>query len=166
MKKFESYHPLTTPHLTMDWLNMFSVKQLQKLNPNDSMEQVVFITQKKIQQVMANISLVYGIKHHEKDDFLGEVGLLNYAKDENSMEFFQDILPSNTRLEILDEILNYLIEFAFVELKLSYLYANCPTQDAEVCEILEQHGFAKTIQTNNNVYYRLYQNSSESNGDE
>lgn len=161
LQKFEIYHPLTTPTLTLDWLNTFSVKQLQELDPNLSYEQVVELTQKKLQKVMSNQSLIYGIKHHEQADFLGEAGLLDYSRGENTMEFFQHVLPSENREQIIDEILTYFIKFAFEELKLDYLTANCAPNEEFECQVLEKHGFQKTIQTNSSTYFRLYPTKTE-----
>lgn len=169
MKKFELYHPMMTANYTLDWLNAFTIKEVNRLRANPdvaktalrstdlTLEATVDYVQKAMQQVMSNKSLMWGIKKHGQEDFIGEFDLLNYKPDEQTMEIHYELLPEYWRQGIMSEILPRMLIFAFDELDLKYLTASVATNYPVANDQLLSYNFEVAIQTTNVTYYRLYQ---------
>ena len=168
MKRFELYHPIMTKQFNLDWLNKFTVKEINPLRANQDvavsagrtadfdLEATVKFVQDAMRQVMNNQSLIWGIARRSTKEFLGEFSLLNYDADERAMELHYELLPAAQNQGVMSEILAHMIEFSFKELGLDYLKAVTPINNTIAQHQLETLGFKTTIQTKQDVHYRLY----------
>ena len=168
MKRFELYHPIMTKRYNLDWLNKFTVKEINPLRANQDvalsagrtadfdLEATVKFIQDAMRQVMSDQSLIWGIAERSSKEFLGEFALLNYDAEERTMELHYELLPAAQNHGVMTEILKHMIEFSFKELGLQYLKAVTPINNVVAQHQLEQLGFARTIQTKQSIHYRLY----------
>lgn len=168
MKYFEIYRPIMIGDYTLDWLNNFTVKEINALRMNKAVAKsagretdfdlyaTVGFIQNAMKQVMSNQSLIYGIKKRSTGELVGEFGLLNYDADENCMELHYELLPEFQHQGIMSAILDHMVTFAFEELGLDYLHAVTNTPHSVAQHQLEKLGFKPTIQTTETIHFRLY----------
>ncbi|MCD2256982.1 GNAT family N-acetyltransferase [Lactobacillus sp. CC-MHH1034] len=153
MESFEKYHPIMTPHYTLDWLTTFTVKEVFQLRQDQTLAQatrrqtdstltdtVHYISQ-TMREVMGNHKLLWGIQDRKSTTFLGTFTFENFNADENSVEVSYELLPQFQHQGIMSEILTHMTRFAFDELNLSQLKAITYKDQSDSSALLEKVGF-------------------------
>lgn len=153
MKQFEKYHPMMTPHYTLDWLTTFTVKDIYQLRSNQALAvlnrrkkdtaitQTVRYINQTMHKVMSNQALVWGIQARKAQDFLGIFQFRNFNELEKSAEVRFELLPAYQHQGILPELLTHMSLFAFNELKLNRLKAITDQKQTALHKLLIDNGF-------------------------
>ncbi|MTV82040.1 hypothetical protein [Secundilactobacillus folii] len=115
MAKFERYHPIMTPHFTMDWLTQFKVKDINLLRrqtvPNETIIETAKYVNRQMSTVMHDQSLTWGVAEKQTDVFRGIVQLTPSSRASSSAQL--TIVPmTKPDDELVNEIQTYMAGFA------------------------------------------------------
>lgn len=147
------YHPMMTAHYALDWLTIFSLKDIHELLTNevvakqaqktivDNLDQTVSYVNGAMQAVMKNQKLIWGVSDHELTRFMGVFELGPFDQDQKSADIFFALLPQYQKHGVMSEILDYITKFAFQELELGQLTAEVPMENEPAQKILIHAGF-------------------------
>lgn len=153
MKRFERYHPLMTPHYTLDWLTTFSVKDIFALRQDKTLAQqnhrsfdteltkTVHYVNGVMRQVMNDQALIWGIRDRQTNDFVGIFELRHFNVLEKSAELHFELLPHYQKQQVIPDILTYMNHFAFEELQLHRLKAILYQDQDNLKQLLTANGF-------------------------
>ncbi|KAF0500470.1 GNAT family N-acetyltransferase [Pediococcus acidilactici] len=167
MKKFEFYHPILTNQYSLDWLTKTKVKDIFALRSHPQIAQhehrsadqeltdtVAYVNQ-VMRQVMNNHALVWGITRRADQQFIGILGLTEFA-DHPQQATIQFTLPDETLpVAAMTEVLKRLIIFAFQELELSQINGAVDQEDISQIQVLKEAGFSLVKTTGTIQHYQL-----------
>ncbi|WP_048001051.1 GNAT family N-acetyltransferase [Lactiplantibacillus herbarum] len=149
MSQFEKYHPLLTPHYAFDWLtknrviDVFNLYQSIK-EPAITMETTAALVNDTMRAIFSDQQLVWGVTDKATDDFVGQVGFTSLNLDQHAATVKIAVVAAYHRSEPLTEILQRLISFGTLELKLQHLTVTIPVMDKLVEQVLTGLNFTTT----------------------
>ncbi|AVK63989.1 GNAT family N-acetyltransferase [Lactobacillus sp. CBA3606] len=151
MTKFEKYHPLLTPHYTLDWLTKVRVKNVLTLYQQMSNAQTpptILTTADQLNQTMREIfhdqKLVWGISTRPTDQFIGQAGFDPIDLTAKTAVLTVTVLTAHHQIAVLTEIYQRLIAFAWHELHLTHLTVIPAADDTMTRSLLSQLDFVPT----------------------
>lgn len=127
MAKFELYHPILTPHYQLDWLTNFKVKDVNALRqisqPTESILETANYVNREMSTIMNDQALTWGVSNKQQDDLLA---IINLAPVTAHFKKAQLTITQATKENqfLVEEIENYMTEFAQNELKSFQLVVN------------------------------------------
>jgi len=149
MSQFEKYHPLLTPHYAFDWLtksrviDVFNLYQANQV-PAITMEMTAAKINDTMRAIFSDQQLVWGVTDKVTDDFVGQVGFPSLNLDQHTAALSIAVVASYHRNETLTELLERLVAFGTVELKLQRLTLTIPVEDDLIAQVLTGLSFTTT----------------------
>jgi len=153
MPKLEKYHPILTPHYTLDWLTKARVKDVLTLQSQAQPDQALTMlaTADGINQTMREIfhdqKLVWGITQQSNDHLIGQAGFNPLDLTTKTGQLTVTVLAEQATTAVLTELYQRLVDFATHELGLTELRVTLPQPDPVVAAILTQLNFTSTTPT-------------------
>ena len=153
MSQFEKYHPLLTPHYAFDWLtknrvlDIFNLYQSIK-EPTITMEETAAIINDTMRTIFSDQQLVWGVTDKATDDFVGQVGFTSLNLEQRTATIEIAIVATYHRNDTLTEILQRLVSFGMLELKLQHLALTIPAKDDQLAQVLTDLKFTTTDSLN------------------
>lgn len=148
MSQFEKYHPILTPHYTFDWLTKVRVIDVfnlyQTSNATATMETTAAQINHTMREIFHDHQLVWGVTDRDTNAFVGQVGFapIDTAKHEATLSV--DLTATYQQVTTLREILERLVAFGTVELKLNRLTLILPKHDDLMAQTLAGLNFSTT----------------------
>ncbi|PWG00099.1 GNAT family N-acetyltransferase [Levilactobacillus bambusae] len=132
MVLFEQYHPILTPHYTLDWLTEFDLMKVHQARLGLNHYAASGLTEPTIQQtanfvnqtmhdIMTEKELTWGIKTRSDNFFVGMVSLMAITKTSAELRF---MLFNESEIDQHQEIITRVIDLAFHQLGLINLTAD------------------------------------------
>lgn len=114
MAKFELYHPIMTPHFSLDWLTQFKVKDINALRqravPGESMIDTASYVNREMSTVMHDQALTWGVAEKQSANFRGIVHLIPHTSEATTAQL--TIIPVKQPDDALvSEIQTYMRDF-------------------------------------------------------
>ncbi len=153
MEKFEKYHPILTPHFTLDWLTASKVKDIFELRHDkkiaalsgrdidEDIEQTATYVNRTMHAIMNNEALLWGILDRRTDKFLGTLCIWHFNDQKNTAEIRFEVLADQQNQGIMSEVLGHMSSFAFAELGLKSLYAITQAKNGASQAVLKKNHF-------------------------
>ncbi|WP_436670416.1 GNAT family N-acetyltransferase [Lactiplantibacillus argentoratensis] len=156
MSQFEKYHPILTPHYTFDWLTKVRVIDVfnlyQTSNETATMEKTAAQINHTMREIFHDHQLVWGVTDRETNAFVGQVGFAPIDMAEHEATLSVDLTATYQQVTTLKEILERLVAFGTVELKLHQLTLTLPRQDPLMAQVLRDTSFTTTDQLTFNYH--------------
>lgn len=145
MSQFEKYHPILTPHYTFDWLTKARVIDVFDLYQAKTTTATMEATATQINHIMREIfhdrQLVWGVIDRTTNKFVGQVGFAPIDTAKHTGTLIINLRPAYQQTTTLTEILERLVAFGTVELKLQQLTLNLPQQSPLIEKVLHNLNF-------------------------
>ena len=145
MSQFEKYHPILTPHYTFDWLTKARVIDVFNLYQTSTPTATMETTATQINHIMREIfhdrQLIWGVTDRTTTKFVGQVGFTPIDTANHTGTLIINLRPAYQQATTLTEILERLVAFGTVELKLQQLTLNLPQQNSIIEKILHNLNF-------------------------
>lgn len=114
MAKFELYHPILTPHFTLDWLTQFKVRDINVLRqqtvPGESIIDTANYVNREMSTIMHDRALTWGVGDKQSDDFRGIVHLVPGTDNEPAQLTITPVGDDTD--ELVSEIQTYMKDFS------------------------------------------------------
>ena len=152
MSQFEKYHPILTPHYAFDWLTKVRVVDVFNLYQTTDTTVTMAATADRINQVMREIfndrQLIWGVTDRTTNDFCGQVGFAPIDMAAHQATLTVQLTDANHDVAPLTKILERLVAFGTVELKLQQLKLALSQPDSLMGQVLTTLGFTTTDNLN------------------
>ncbi|WP_412989056.1 GNAT family N-acetyltransferase [Pediococcus siamensis] len=159
MEKFEKYHPILTPHYTLDWLTAVNVIDIYNLRHNaenarlsaravdTDVKQTADYVNRTMHAIMTNKALMWAILDRKTDKFLGTFCIWQFDENRTTATIKFEISPDQQNHGIMSEVLNRMVQFAFTELGLQTLLASTQPTNQAALTVLKNNGFQMSATT-------------------
>ncbi|MEO6167004.1 MAG: GNAT family N-acetyltransferase [Chitinophagales bacterium] len=105
--------------------------------------------------IAENESIFWGIQLKERPLLIGSICLWNISKEENSGEIGYMLHPDSQGKGIMQEALEKVIEFGFINLKLKTVVADVHPNNLKSIQLLKKNGFVYKATIKDMVVYEL-----------
>ncbi len=156
MVAFEKYHPLLSPHYTLDWPTASRLKDLYALRADatqaalsarpvaQSITETAHAVNHAMRLIMGNQALIYGVTTRKDHALAGSVALLAIDPALTQAQLQVEVAAPTAPAPFYDEIVPRVVGFAFFELGLTTLKLSLPLTPTPLQTWLVAHGFAPT----------------------
>ncbi|VDG21285.1 GNAT family N-acetyltransferase [Lactiplantibacillus mudanjiangensis] len=145
MAKFEKYHPILTPHYTLDWLTQSRMNAILAFDQLTDPTATLLTTADAVNQIMRDIfhdqKLVWGITDRQNDQFIGQAGFDHLDSSPDQATLKVRLIPSAHTAPVLTELYPRLTDFATDELKRPHLSITLTATDQISVPILTALGY-------------------------
>ncbi|CAM2815952.1 hypothetical protein [Fructilactobacillus fructivorans] len=165
MTKFESYHPIFTAHLELDWLTTTSLGQITQLLNGRTIANVRLdgeynasrtadLVNDDMRQIMQSQALIWAVKDKQTQVLLGIFAITNLANNEPQFNFIFEV---GIAPDFISELFDHMIQFTFKELKQYSISLLLNNNQHNLMSIIKTLGFSQIAKSAKSSRFQLFQ---------